>query len=518
MDCFGFLRGSTGGGGSARTPLLPGGEAKSGCFSRCFPTKADASAEAHTKAADGLQDIVSGYHKIAQLALPPGAALVFANLRRDIVELEALISEAKFPKNRPWMLPLPEEQEDWEAVYPEGGFLLRRQVCMATTGDEEWFLGGLFVSDVGVVFDTGDAPDDSACFQTGFLPWKRISALERPGPKAELVLKLTAGAQDFNELRLQLSILTDIEWIEEFWKLRSAYASHDMSIPDEHECIHVPGIMKPKLLLPGTGAETALDRSNSILSPSKRVGVADVSTRSNTLLQRKLSRTMSAAMTRMHSEEGSPFTERNHRLMTLEPQLSGVFADAPGGRKGTQMPNEKPLCEEMVQGLTVEQLRVALRRDDSIPKVVVRGRQAQNVAATTWSESKRSPGMFVRKANFVIPLPQDFPKAVTRLVAVPTETSITAVYRLTVQGDQLVLTVQMCSHDVPYGENFRVHETLRFKPLPTGVSVEKWVEIMWVAALPWTHGILKGIIESKTKADAAKDLKNLVTVLQELVR
>uniref|UniRef100_A0A7S3GQX3 Uncharacterized protein n=1 Tax=Spumella elongata TaxID=89044 RepID=A0A7S3GQX3_9STRA len=101
-----------------------------------------------------------------------------------------------------------------------------------------------------------------------------------------------------------------------------------------------------------------------------------------------------------------------------------------------------------------------------------------------------------------MPVPQDFPRAVTRLVNLPMETKVSAVFRMHQQPDRVLLTVQFCSHDVPYGENFHIHETIVLKP-GSGDSVDamRWVEVMWITALPWTHGILKTIIEQKSKAD-----------------
>lgn len=520
MGCFDFVRPRSGGGGrAALLGTVPSGKAASSCFPRRREPSGQANGAA-SEAADALQDIVLGYQKLAQLALPPGAALVFANLYRVIVDLEGLVNDVQLPKSRPWMLPLPEEQQDWEAVYPQGGFLLRRQVCMASTGDEEWFLGGLFISDAGIVFDTGSGPDDCECFDTGLLPWNKITSLERPGPKTELDVKFISSSRRLMELKLQLSIACDIEWVEEFWKLRHAFSAHDHSVPEEDaETIHVPiSSTKPRLLLPALGTDV-MTSVPSILSPRKGT---DASTRSDTLLRRKLSRGMSSAMVSDLYGGGSPggtSTSLHFRTATLESNVSGTFIDAPQGRKVVQLPQDKPSCEERIDTFSVDQLHVALRCDDCIPKVVIRGRKAEDVSMTKWKESQRSPGVFVKKATFRIPLPQDFPKAVTRLVAVPTETKITAVYRLRMQGDEMIMTLQTCSHDVPYGENFRVHETLLFKALPTGgVVIDKWVEIMWVAALPWTHGVLKSIIESRTKADAAADLGNLVSVLKEAAK
>lgn len=477
----------------------------------CFPRRnfsTDDQGKAHTRAAEGLQDIVQGYRKIAQLAFPPGAAMVVANLYRDITRLETVIKAVKFPKSRPWMLPLPEEQHDWERAYCDGGFLLRRQVCMASIGDEEWFLGGLFISDAGVVFDTGESPDESDVFQTSMLQWTSITEIVKPGPKAEITFRVAPGSANFDELHLQLTIPSDIEWIEEFWNLRSNHANYDMSIPSEHEVIRVPMPSSKPRFFENVLVPLALPVEKRRLPESE-----------GTLLQRKLSRAKLSTIFAPESKVQEPRAEAKiHSFLALESTLSGVFADVPEGRKIVQIPNETPVCEERIYEATIEQLQAEVENDDFIPKVLKRSRNASGIGATKWTASRRSIGTFVRKAKFKIPLPQDFPKAVTKLVSIPTETNITAVYRLHPQDDTLVMTLQTCSHDVPYGEKFRVHETLLFKPLPSGgVLIEKWVEVMWIAPLPWTHGMLKSIIEQKTKTDAAKDLSCFVSVLQEVV-
>lgn len=480
------------------------------------------------KAIDGLRDIITGYRKISQLALPPGAALLFASLRRDMFELEALIGEAQFPKNRPWMLPLPEEQEDWDAVYPDSGFLLRRQVCMASAGDEEWFLGGLFISDVGIVFDTGNSQDDSICFQTGFIAWTSVIELNRPGPKTEMVLKLARGMKSFSELHLQLSIADDVEWIEEFWKLRTSFCpAGDIAIPDEHEKIQLPlKTSRPKLLLsPDRGAGGGGGHSDPV-SPQKRQ--ESLQRTPSILLQRRLTGGVSGPLKPPVAEKpvaaaeesaGSPKVAAD-RMLSIESCVSEVYAEAPAGRKVVQLPEgEPPLCKDSLPASALESVFAALRRDDCMPRVMKETRQAHDVAATPWSESRRSPGLWVRKASFTIPLPKDFPKAVTRLVALPEESNITAVFRVQKRANMVFMTTQTCSHDVPFGENFRVHETVIFKPSAGGgIEIEKWVEIMWVAALPWTHGVLRGVIEKKAKADAAKDLGGLLCVLRDLAK
>uniref|UniRef100_A0A7S2M632 VASt domain-containing protein n=1 Tax=Zooxanthella nutricula TaxID=1333877 RepID=A0A7S2M632_9DINO len=523
MGCFDFLcaresrRGGSGGrsggcclGGLCGCSSCCGG---AGAASSQGGTTADSAKKAaHAQAREGLKEVLKGYRKIAQLALPPGAALLFAGLRRNLVELEALIAEAEFPKARPWLLPLPNEQHDWEELYPDGGILLRRQVCMASSGDDEWFLGGLFISDLGVVFDTGDAADATVCFQTGFLPWRSIQNFERPGMKTEVALALAPGCQAYATLRLQLSIVGDVEWMQEFWKLSTAKGHGlDTSVPSEHDVIQVPlATARPRLLLgPGAGdtpprsprGQPQAQRGNSILK--QRIES-----------QSALTSSISGVVKRS-SADSFDAGPQPYRVMSSVSNVSALYADAPGGRLGAQVPQVEAIREEHLPSLALEKVSTGLRKNGLLPSAATEAVKARDITATGWSESKRTPGMWVRKAHFTIPLPQDFPKAVTRLVKLPEESTVTAVYRLHISNDSVVMTTQTCSHDVPYGENFRVHETLMFKSSGTGVRVTKWAEIMWVADLPWTHGMLKGIIDKKAKADSATNLGPLLALLQK---
>jgi len=435
---------------------------------------------AHSQAVEGLSEMVSAYRKIAQLTLPPGAAMVFAKLRRDMTDLEALISEATFPESRPWRSPLAQEQHEWDKIYPNGGILLRRQLCSASMGDQDWFLGGLFISDVGIAFDTGNSADEAGRLQTGFITWKDIVALHKSGPETEISICLASGSKNFSQLRLQLTISSDAEWIEEFWKLQAHAAD-----------VHVDDDQPPAQL------EKAVEQCIGNQSPKSGAEVQ------RPVLLHQLSRSASVeakAAPEAPEVSGSPGV---HRSLSLNSKLSGVYNEAPGGRKPFHLPQgETPVGSDNLPAMDISSICKKLQSENWLCKFLQESKQAHSISATPWSESKQAPGVMVRKATFTLPVPQDFPRAVTRLVNLPTETKVTAVFRMHPQDGQLLFTVQFCSHDIPYGENFRVHETVLFKTSPNnGVATEQWVEVMWIASLPWTHGILKSIIEQKSKAD-----------------
>eukprot|EP00439_Symbiodinium_sp_Y106_P022385 s836_g2.t1 len=117
-------------------------------------------------------------------------------------------------------------------------------------------------------------------------------------------------------------------------------------------------------------------------------------------------------------------------------------------------------------------------------------------------------------------------------VGVPEETTGTTVIRLDGAGKNtgneddllgiadsqpVVLVMQTCSHDAPYGEHFRVQETLRFVPADRGVELQRWVEVIWVKSLPWALGALRRIIETKTVTGAEEAQPDIVRIIKEAV-
>jgi len=447
---------------------------------RCFnPLGAKSAAGANPAvvaqkdAADGVAEMIRGYRKVAQLSLPPGAALVFARLRNQLAELESLVGNAAPAESRPWRLPLPEEQSEWEQAYKSGGILLRRQLCSASTDRGEWFIGGLFISDAGIVFDTGSSSDNTARFNTGFLPWKAIESVERTGGDSEVSMVLSEGVADSTRLYVQLTIATDTEWLEEFWRLCKEPATKTV----------VPASVAPAAGEAKKGAEEQASGPAVLLqqlskSVSKALGVGEATPEGN-----------------------SP---RAHRQASLDSQVSTQYDQGPNGRPSYEVPEkEAPVGTTTITGIDLDAAMAKLRDEDWFCKAVLRDNKgATNIEATPWTESKQSPGVLVRKGTFTVPVPQDFPRAVTRIVNLPLETKCTAVFRLHPQTDRVVFTIQMCSHDIPFGDNFRNHETVILKPGANGgVDATMYVEVMWIAALPWTMSVLKGVIESKSKAD-----------------
>jgi len=441
-----------------------------------------------------MQDIIRGYRKLAQLDLPPGAAHLFADVRNSIVDMEKLILDAKLPKPRPWLCPFVEEQRDWESLYPSGGFLLRRQMCMASSGDEDWSIGCLFISDLGIAFDSADIADDESSFDTGFIQWKDIDKLVKgSGPQSELILTLVRTSEHmFKSLRLQLSISADAEWLEEFWSLRAGKPRRQRlptwTVPAEEGIGEIPNPVAPRLLVA---------RADGI---SKKV----LFEQEETLPVKSVSQTV--------------LSSKSQRLR-FDSTVSNAFANTSAGQapSGHLPTNQTPACTQTIPDLSLSLIRAALEDKNCILEFLKQNANAYEMDPTYWSESKRVKGTMVRRVHFKMPLPKDVPKAISRLISLPDVSSATAVYRLRATSDSITLTNQTCTHDVTFGENFRVQETIAFSEAAHNqIELKKWVEIIWVAPLPWAYGAIRSYIEKKSKADSIATVGAFVALIRQV--
>lgn len=437
-----------------------------------FGSKKVEELTAYEQGMQGIEEMLAGYAKVATLALPPGAALVLSSVRKNLTQMQSMLNEASFAEARFWRAPLLSEQNEWVTAYPQGGILLRRQLCIASLGDDDYSLGGLFLSDVGLAFDTGNVPEGRV--ESGFICWKDVEKFTRPAAANSLVLSVV-GNPNFSELRLQLTITADAEWFEGF----------------------VESVIGDVVVEEGTARSKAVAFKD-------QVSTSSISTQQDgpKVLLTQLSSCSSIA-TEGSKQPDAWITRAEHRAITLASRLSGEYAEAPGGRQAFHIPEgDKPLAVEKLPSAIIATISAKLSHDNWLTSFLKENKLARDICATPWAECTRAPGVMVRKATFTVSVPQDFPRAVTKLVQLPKETKVTAIFRLLLsQEDDLIFTAQICSHDIPYGDNFRVHETARFRPTgSTGVEATNWVEVMWIADLPWTHGALKSIIDQRTKS------------------
>lgn len=96
---------------------------------------------------------------------------------------------------------------------------------------------------------------------------------------------------------------------------------------------------------------------------------------------------------------------------------------------------------------------------------------------------------------------------------------MTALVRLGKTRDRVVLVQEVCTHDVPFGENFLVQAVMVFRKVPDhggAVLFEKFCCVRWVASLPFMARWMKPLIESKSKEGAREAAVKLADYFESL--
>jgi len=192
----------------------------------------------------------------------------------------------------------------------------------------------------------------------------------------------------------------------------------------------------------------------------------------------------------------------------------------------------KPIFTEHLKKTSMLQIRRAMRVEPFWLARFLKDKQdAYDFKKFRWKEGSAIKGTLVRGLRFRMPLPNDLPASVARMVQVPDESRATVLVRLGGAGqnagdeedlqsiadsEPVVFVQQSCTHDAPYGENFRVQDTLHFSAHGSGgVVLQRWTEVIWLKALPWALGMLKPIIESKAVAGTMEAHKDIMFELQK---
>lgn len=339
---------------------------------------------------------------------------------------------------------------------------------MASAGCEgsqdEWMCGGLYISDLGVLFASGEADE----FSSGLVPWAGIRHIDADGAH----VKLSLQDRQFQALRLQLSIPNDREWIEEYWKLRSI-ASVDVE---------------------------SIEKDESVIHPSEDLSPA--STSRTSLFSRM---TGGSAC----DSQDSVLRDIRHSMRQSVKSISSYMVASPPSSLG------ESLHEGQLPELTLAKVRSALEGGGCVLEHTRASVKAMEpMESTPWLASKRVAGSLVRRVTCTVPVPQDIPKALSRIVSLPDVSRCTKIYRLHFCGDKMTLTNQSTTHDITFGENFRVVEEVTFEAHPSGgVEFKLYCDVVWVTPLPWTHKMVKAYIEKKSKETAVTSVACLREIL-----
>merc|ERR1711920_831479 len=195
----------------------------------------------------------------------------------------------------------------------------------------------------------------------------------------------------------------------------------------------------------------------------------------------------------------------SRKVRVVERDLSQSFALEVSHMPPPAIPNDPPhlvIKDRHVHDLTLDQLEDALLTDGMFEQYLAESTGSFDISLSFWGTAPG--GIRVRRAHFTMPVPQEVPPALARLIKLPQTSKATLVLGFLHSGEELLVFIQQVTHDVPCGENFRVQETMRFNPHPEGgLVLNKWTLVKWVTALPWVMAPMRPILEAKTAATSA---------------
>jgi hypothetical protein len=139
-----------------------------------------------------------------------------------------------------------------------------------------------------------------------------------------------------------------------------------------------------------------------------------------------------------------------------------------------------------------------------------------NVMTTPWMNSSSGNGsMIVQRSQYVMPMPDDIPTAALKILRLPSTIPGTTLSYLTQAGKALTLVQHCCSEGVLYSDQFYVEFTHAFHEGLDGlVHWRQWTRVIWTKPLPWGHGFIRRLLESRTKSEAKATAKDFVAILQ----
>lgn len=180
-------------------------------------------------------------------------------------------------------------------------------------------------------------------------------------------------------------------------------------------------------------------------------------------------------------------------------------------------PTTPPLTTHEMQ-VSLSDLRAAIMRTTRCPMIqfLKKAGGCHDFTTTAWEEGGEHAGTKVRKCSYITPVPADVPAFARRLLSVPDEISTSTVWQLSGDEKEMLLQQHSYCRDILYGDRFKVQNVLHFCEETEGVvTARQWMDIVWDKPLPWTHGVVRHFIETKTKNDGLAFSGDLVATLQE---
>jgi hypothetical protein len=238
-------------------------------------------------------------------------------------------------------------------------------------------------------------------------------------------------------------------------------------------------------------------------------------------LSRKLS--MNNVKRLITRQVSSTFSRMNSRMARRRTTIFTASKDLPGPAPPTRVP---PLLVQHLPGVTIAGLRKAFESTENCPNTrflrEVLG--ATYITSSRWAQCPNFAGTQVRKISCMMPVPNETPEFIRRLLNIPESICSTTVWRLCSEGagasgwspstrgwspsahdvQRLNIVQQSYTKDVMYGDRFKLQNILSFREAPEGVTLQQWAEVIWLKPLPWTHGMVKKFVEQRCISDITK--------------
>lgn len=428
------------------------------------------------KAYTAVELILKCCEALASVSLPAGASQHLVVIRREAARFRGLLSDMgamqhHVPMSLPWARPLLEERAEWEEMWPNSGNLLRTQVCLGAEGAncEEWFMGRLFVSDVGFAFDNATESSDtspggfSEHLHADFVSWTDVTKLEI-GTRNEVLLVIKEGVSSITHLRLQLGFALEKQRLLEIWNLCKE------------------------------GSKTADYPLYTFVAPA---GGLDQNMQDN--------------MDMGKTDLGIPFepTESVLRIVSVLPSVQQMQRDY-----------KLPTFEAHFRDATMASVQAAMKyvSIDQWPMTRFQktALKSYDIVATPWSDGIRMPATLVRRINFKLPVPADLPKSLARMIGIPPVIDGLMVARIKCTPEEITYTMQSCSLNVPYGDCHKMEDVMHIRPHPDGgIALSRWSDIKFVKAMPWHLSAFKSFLEMKVRAEQVATWPLFEDILRE---
>eukprot|EP00929_Paragymnodinium_shiwhaense_P040586 TRINITY_DN21172_c0_g1_i1.p1 TRINITY_DN21172_c0_g1~~TRINITY_DN21172_c0_g1_i1.p1 ORF type:complete len:626 (-),score=149.99 TRINITY_DN21172_c0_g1_i1:161-1972(-) len=466
--------------------------------------KADADdAKMEDDLSSALQALVAlqkACHKLEGLQLPLGGEDALQSVRQGVGELEARVNEAV----------------EWRQRCPDGGRLLKVQVCSASGEEDppEWAMGRLFLSADALLFESNETP----VWRLGPFAWKDISKVEQFSASSSS----SAGAVELavttraSGARYLLSGNVDTELlVKHYGRVEQVAKTLDMAEEKQGGKIDT----KKSLAMTTVQSEVFHDALEEWLDggwdsfrPQEEAEAMGAlpSVAHKAKSGEKESDKKQAAASASPPKPAHSTVPTTKTFFAATEQLPAI--DTLGGGE--------PVYSEHLPEVSLQEVRKAFLSDEEdwpIEVFLRKDAKAFNFAPTPWTQSQKTPGTSVRRVRFRLPIPDDIPDIAKKLISFPDDTAVTSNLRFGASEDKAVLVQEVCTHDVTFGDYFVVRDVMVFRPhrSGTGVTFDKITTVRWVQSLPWYARPLSSIIEMKTQTQSKDSGKCMAKVLRK---